>query len=91
MEVKIIDQDKVSKYQFGHGITDFLICTVCGVYVCAMMEDEENKQILANCIVNALEFMNGSIQESIGINYDLETPGSRLERRRKSWMRAEFI
>src|ERR1700722_9454485 len=29
----------LSRYRMGHGITDFLVCARCGVFMAAMMED----------------------------------------------------
>ena len=55
LEVYIKDKSKLSKYRFGLGITDFLVCKECGIYVAAVMEDPENGKLLATCVVNALD------------------------------------
>jgi hypothetical protein len=91
LEIAVGDQGKLSRYRFGHGITDFLVCRDCGVYVGATMEDEENDQVLATCIVNTLELDQSRIKEPVVAHYEEETPGSRLERRRTRWMKAEFV
>ena len=31
----------LTRYRFGLGITDFLICSTCGVYVAAIMQSEK--------------------------------------------------
>ncbi|MBL6599839.1 MAG: aldehyde-activating protein [Alphaproteobacteria bacterium] len=90
LEIKVADQGKLSRYRMGHGITDFLVCRDCGVYVGATMEDPENNQILATCVVNTLELDPARIAAPAEAHYDEETPGSRLERRRKRWMKVEF-
>ena len=41
LEVYIKDKSKLSKYRFGLGITDFLVCKECGIYVAAVMVDPE--------------------------------------------------
>jgi len=91
LEIAVGDQGKLSRYRFGHGITDFLVCRDCGVYVGATMEDEENDQVLATCIVNTLELDQSRVKEPVAANYEEETPGSRLGRRRTRWMKAEFV
>ena len=91
LEIAVGDQTKLSRYRFGYGITDFLVCRDCGVYVGATMEDQENGRVLATCIVNTLELDQSRIKEPVVANYEAETSGSRLKRRRTRWMKAEFI
>ena len=91
LEIKVADAGKLSRYRLGHGITDFLVCRECGVYVGATMEDEDNGQTLATCIVNTLELDQSRIKEPVAAHYEEETPGSRLERRRTRWMKAAFV
>lgn len=90
LEIKVADAGKLSRYRLGHGITDFLVCRDCGVYVGATMEDPENNQTLATCVVNTLELDPARIAEPVAAHYDDETPGSRLERRRARWMKVDF-
>ena len=91
LEIAVADPGKLSRYRMGHGITDFLICRDCGVYVGACMEDPEREQILATCVVNALELPETRIKAPVPAHYDEETPGSRLERRRERWMKVNFV
>jgi hypothetical protein len=91
LEIKVANEENLSRYRLGHGITDFLVCRECGVYVGATMPDEENGQTLATCVVNALELDPSRISEPAAARYDDETPTSRLERRRGRWMKAEFV
>ena len=90
VEFSIDDADSLSRYRMGHGITDFLVCRHCGVYVGAVMEDSERKQHLATCVVNALELPETRIKPPVAADYDAESPGDRLQRRRMRWMRAVF-
>src|SRR5215472_15639056 len=41
----------LSRYRFALGVTDFLVCRTCGVYVAAVMEDE-GRQALGVLNVN---------------------------------------
>jgi hypothetical protein len=91
LEIRVADPGKLSRYRLGHGITDFLVCRECGVYVGATMEDPENDQILATCVVNTLDLDPARIAQPAPARYDDETPASRLERRRQRWMKAEFL
>ena len=43
----------MSRYRFGLGITDYLLCSKCGAYVGAVMEDEGRP--IATLNVNALD------------------------------------
>ena len=91
LEIKVADEGNLSRYKLGHGITDFLICRDCGVYVGATMEAEERRETLATCIVNTLELEQSRIKAPLAAHYDEETPGSRLERRRTRWMKVTFV
>ena len=91
LEVAVRDQGKLSRYRMGHGVTDFIVCRDCGVYVCAVMEDDEMSQLLATCIVNALDLPENRIKSPVAAHYDAESPSERLERRRKRWMRATVV
>jgi len=54
------------------------------------MEDPENDQTLATCVVNTLELDPTRIADPVAAHYDEETAGSRLERRRERWMKVDF-
>lgn len=91
LEIRVTDDGKLSKYRLGLGITDFLVCRECGVYVGATMRDEENGRTLATCVVNTLDLEQSRIKAPVAARYDEETAGSRLERRRQRWMTATFV
>ena len=91
LEIIVAAPTKLSRYRMGHGITDYLICAECGVYVAATMEDPENSRTLATCVVNALDIVPGRVAKPRPAVYDDETRVSRLERRRQRWMTAEVL
>jgi hypothetical protein len=91
LEISVIDKTKLSKYNMGLGVTDFLVCKECGVYVSAVMFDEQNKQMIGNCIVNALDLDQVEVKLSEAAHYDDESKKSRLERRRGRWMKVALV
>jgi hypothetical protein len=69
-------------YQFGSGMTDFLVCPVCGVYIGAAMTigDDRFATINLNCIVDVPE-----IPDAVPVSYDGETIAMKIARRRTNW------
>ena len=79
----------LSKYRFGLGITDYLVCRKCGAYVGAVMEDENG--LIATLNVNALDIRD-SLDPTPPLHvYDGEDEQRRRSRRRKFWMHATLI
>jgi hypothetical protein len=76
----------VSRYRFGLGITDYLLCARCGTYVGAMMEDEGRSIGIVN--VNMLDIRDTFDPAPPLHVYDGENIEKRRARRRKFWMPA---
>ena len=81
-EAEIAATVPLIRYRFGLGITDFLICPVCGSYVAAAMRDSE--RWLATFNLNCFEDPHPAFQAE-PIVYDAENSGDRIERRRQRW------
>lgn len=79
----------VSRYRFGLGITDYLLCDKCGTYVGAIMEDEGRSIGIVN--VNMLDIRDTFDPAPPLHVYDGENPEKRRARRRKFWMKATLI
>ena len=79
----------VSRYRFGLGITDYLLCGKCGTYVGAIMEDEGRSIGIVN--VNMLDIRDTFDPAPPLHVYDGENPEKRRARRRKFWMKATLI
>jgi hypothetical protein len=79
----------LSRYRFGLGITDYLLCNKCGTYVGAVMEDEGTLIGIVN--VNALNTRDSFDHMPPLHHYDGENATRRRARRRKFWMRATVI
>jgi hypothetical protein len=81
-----VTQGALSRYRFALGITDYLVCSTCGTYVGAVMEDEG--KLIATLNVNALDIRDG-FDPAPPLNvYDGESEERRRSRRRKFWMTA---
>jgi len=89
LEIAIADEAKVDRYRFGLGITDFLICRACGVYVSALVEEADG--LLATLIVNVLDLPQDGFPDPVQAHYDDETAGQRLARRRLRWTPAAMV
>ena len=79
----------LSRYRFGLGITDFLLCARCGTYVGAVMPDEDATIGIVN--VNSLDIRDTFDPAPPPHRYDGEDEAHRRARRRKFWMRASVI
>ena len=79
----------LSRYRFGLGITDYLLCAKCGTYVGAAMPDEGGAIGIVN--VNALDIRDAIDPAPPLHHYDGEDEARRRSRRRKFWMKATVI
>ena len=89
MEIALSDEGSVERYRFGLGITDFLVCKACGVYVAALVE--EGGGLLATLVVNTLDLPQDGFPPPSPAHYDDETSEQRLARRRKRWTPAAIV
>ena len=78
-----------NRYRFGLGITDFLLCAECGVYVAATMETDGALTAVLNVPGVGLPGFEGRTPSPM--IYDEETPAERVERRKARWMPATFV
>jgi hypothetical protein len=79
----------LSRYRFGLGITDYLLCARCGTYVGAVMPHESGAIGIVN--VNALDLRDTFDAAPPLHHYDGEDEARRRARRRKFWMPATVI
>ena len=82
------DPAKLRRYRFGLGITDFLICANCGVYLAAVSEIDGRWYASVNA--NTLEIRGELRQEPRPVEYQGETAAERRTRRKQGWTPAEF-
>lgn len=79
----------LSRYRFGLGITDYLLCARCGAYVGAAMLDDGKAIGIVN--VNSLDTRDTFDPAPPLHHYDGEDEGRRRARRRKFWMPVTII
>ncbi len=88
LEITVFDPDKLSRYRFGTGITEFLVCRDCGVYVAAYMRDGDGAY--ANVMVAALDDQAEFGAAAQAIVYHDEDEDAKRERRRRVWTPASM-
>ncbi|MBN9513964.1 MAG: hypothetical protein J0H97_11220 [Alphaproteobacteria bacterium] len=79
----------LSRYRFGLGITDYLLCARCGAYVGAAMPDGDKAIGIVN--VNSLDIRDTFDPAPPLHHYDGEEEDRRRARRRKFWMPVTII
>ena len=82
LAITIADPTCLGRYQFSTKVTEFLVCSNCGVYVSAYMPD--SGRAYANVMANALDDHDAF---GPGVETDLssEDEAGKRERRRKLW------
>ena len=85
--VEVRQPERLQRYRFGLGITDFLICRTCGVYVAAVMEIEGRALGVLN--VSVLDEGEAFARAPIPMEYGAEQVEDRAARRVKAWMQVE--
>ena len=83
VRISVSAESAVNRYRFGLGITDFLVCRSCGVYVAALVED--GGALLATLIVNTLDLPQDGFPVPVPAHYDGEHTEGRMARRRLRW------
>lgn len=82
------DATRLVRYRFGLKLADFLLCSRCGTYLGAYMDDEGRGYGVLNVCVLAERDRFGT---PTLMRYDGETPATRLQRRRERWTPARLI
>lgn len=75
-----------SRYRFGSGTADFLICPTCGVPTAVLSEIEGHVHAVVN--VNALDDVGDYELADTRTDFDGEDTASRLRRRQQNWIAA---
>jgi hypothetical protein len=88
IEFSARDGDLLNRYRFGQGITDFLLCRRCGVYVGALIETSSGIFGIIN--VNALRPIPIDIPEPAAMEYGAESKEQRISRREQRWSPASI-
>jgi hypothetical protein len=75
--------DALIRYRFGQKLSDFLICSVCGVYVGALAETDTGPIAILN--VRGVDLPGFEDRAAQPMTYDGETPDERTARRKARW------
>jgi hypothetical protein len=86
LEVGVGDPALLSRYRFGLGTSELLVCSTCGVLVAAVCEIDGATYAALNAIT--LEDRASFTQLPQPVDYDAETADDRIARRRRAWMPA---
>ena len=86
--IEIVSTVRLTRYRFGLGITDFLICPTCGSYVAAAMGEGDECRSTLN--LNCFDDPHLELQAE-PVVYDAEDAGGRLERRRQRWTPTRIV
>jgi hypothetical protein len=86
--IKVRQAAHLQKYRFALGITDFLICRTCGMYVAAVMESDGRSLGVLN--VNVLDEHAPFARPPTPMEYGAEAVEDREMRRAKVWMPVEM-
>ena len=85
--VSVAEPESLQRYRFALGITDFLLCRSCGVYVAAIMETDGGSLGVLN--VNVLDDRAPFARQPEPMQYGAESVKDREVRRAKVWMQVE--
>lgn len=83
VEIAVREPGELSRYRFGLGTAEFLICRRCGVYVTAVMTDADGCYATINVL--ALAEHERFTQPVVPVRYDAEDAGMRVARRKARW------
>ena len=81
-QVRYVDRAGVSRYRFGTGTSDFIVCKTCGVLTIALCEIEGRTRAVLN--IKSLPDHKFAT-EAVLTNFDGENVEERLARRERNW------
>jgi hypothetical protein len=84
LEVNVRDASLITRYRFGTGTADFHVCKGCGMV--PLVTSTIDDRIYAVVSVNAFENVEPSQLRRAAASFDGEEAGSRLARRKRSWI-----
>ena len=83
MRIVVREKPLLSRYRFGLGITDFLVCARCGLYIGALMEDGGQRWFTVNA--NTFRPPPADDLPVKPVDYEAEDVAARIARRKKAW------
>lgn len=89
VEFVVHDPAQLSRYRFGLGTAQFLVCRTCGVYVGAVIGEGGSTYATVN--INALETPEAFADTVVPVSYERESTAERRARRRAGWTPATLV
>jgi hypothetical protein len=89
VEIAVHDPERLERYRFGLGTTDYLVCKTCGVYAAAVLDGDAGAVAIVN--INSLAEADHGWQAAKVVTYDGETEPERRARRLDTWTPAVEI
>lgn len=89
LTITVRDPEQLSRYRFALGLSDYLVCRICGVYMGSFMGDPDDGKGLATLMANVLD-EQARFPEPAPITYDGEGEETKRERRRQRWTPARL-
>ena len=80
---RVAQPERLHRYRFAHGVTDFLICAHCGVYLGAVTDVSGSLFAIIN--TNALRPVPAGLKDAAAVSHEGESAKARTERRRARW------
>jgi hypothetical protein len=87
LRISVREADTLLRYRFALGITDFLLCKSCGVYVAAMMGGGSG--LIGTVNVNIFDDREPFLRRAEPMTYSRESVEQRKARRLLAWMPVE--
>ncbi|MFI5300802.1 MAG: GFA family protein [Polyangiales bacterium] len=87
LRISVREPDLLVRYRFALGVTDFLICKPCGVYVAPTTQ--ASKGVMGALNVNVLDEREPFLRRAEPVRYFRETVEQRMSRRLLTWMPVE--
>ena len=81
--------EQLLRYRFGLRTADFLVCTRCGIYLAAVMN--EGFASFATVNVNTLDAVDRLTQPATPVTYEGESAAERSARRKACWTPAVVV
>jgi hypothetical protein len=86
LDVRIRDAAGVGRYRFGTSTADFHVCTACGVVPLVTSAIDGRDYAVVN--VNCFENVDPAELDRASTDFDGESTGDRLARRKRNWIGA---
>lgn len=91
LTIRVGDEAQLSRYRFGLGLSDFLVCRRCGVFVAAFEPGEAGSTGRAVVNLHALSGPERFTAPPTKMDYDREDAAARRARRARAWTPATLV